>query len=72
MNESSDPSSIRPGCVRHASGVEVGVNASVGMNVAVCEAVGGGFVGVGTSGVTGEQAVSTVKSASRDAISVFA
>ena len=52
LDELSDPSSMWPGFVRQASGVDVAVGTGEGRAVDVGEAVGGRKVAVGTGGLT--------------------
>lgn len=64
----SRPSSTRPGAVRQASGVEVGVSVGgegVNVNVGSGSGVGGIRVGVGKGWLDGEQATSPARSVSR-------
>src|SRR6266536_97138 len=72
LNESSAPSSTRPGSVRQANGVDVGVNVSVGVGLGVCEAVGGMGGEVGIGGFAGKQAVMAARSVSSVASSFVA
>ena len=70
--ESSISSSTRPGWLRQARGVTVGVGKGVGTASAVGEIVKGRCARVGVGRFDGEQAESPVSSVSRNEISFVA
>ena len=64
LNESSAPSSTRPGSVRHTIGVAVGKNLIVGVACGVGATVDGTGVDVGIGGSDGVHAVLATRSMS--------